>query len=63
MGQVRGTHSSPGVYIRYTGVSYGNIKKKNQNNLVTLFKVSEKEDVKPKPTLWVFGDKLPAIFS
>lgn len=63
MAKIRESHSSPGIYTVYTGVQYPNtIKKQNTTSLI--LKSDDGGGGEPvKPTLWVFGDKFPVIFS
>ncbi len=60
MGFIRGTHSSPGIYTKYTDVD------KNGNKI---FKKSSLQSnsggvgKSPSDRYWVFGDTFPIIFS
>lgn len=61
MGFIRGTHSSPGIYTKYTDVD------KNGNKIV--FKKSSLQSnsggrgESSSDRYWVFGDMFPIIFS
>lgn len=69
MGEIRGKHSSPGVYTKYT--KRGNrVLSKNESN--GIFKSGSAGGtgggggVRPTPdptSAWVLGDTLPAILS
>ena len=66
MGEIRGKHSSPGVYTRYTQRG-GRILSKNESNgiLKSGSAGGGGGGVRPKPgpSVWVFGDALPATLS
>ena len=64
MAKIRGTHSSPGIYIAYTGVKYPNSKKERSvTALVSKESAAGGGGGPVNPVLWVFGDKFPIVFS
>lgn len=64
MAKIRGTHSSAGVYIAYTGVKYANTKKERKEVAALVSTSPGGGGGEPvNPVLWVFGDKFPVVFS
>lgn len=62
MAKIRESHSSPGIYTIYTGIQYPNAKKERKE-VAALVSTSPGGGEPVNPTLWVFGDKFPVIFS
>ena len=64
MAKIRESHSSPGIYTIYTGIQYPNTKKERKEVAALVSTSPGGGGGEPvNPTLWVFGDKFPIIFS
>ena len=66
VGKIRGLHSSPGIYIKYTGVPYKKEETRQEVTTPQTLKSTSSSGgggISPKPVFWVFGDTFPVIFS
>lgn len=65
MSSIRGNHSSPGTYVKFTGVKYkrsGNEQVKPKVGGGTMQPTSG-GDIQPDPKYWVIGMRLPGTLS
>ena len=67
MGEIRGKHSSPGVYTKYTQRGNRVLSKSESNGILKSGSAGGTGGggvrPKPGPSVWVLGDALPAILS
>lgn len=62
--KIRSNHTSPGIYTRFTDINYPRIRSRVDRLKSTLNNGGSGGKDKPVgPTDWVFGMKLPIIFS